>query len=349
MALKWKFIINPNAGSTLCVKRWEKAEPIVAKSGIDYDVEFTTAPKEGMERVKKAVNEGFNRIIVASGDGVINEAVNGLMQLSEQKRKAVAFGVLPFGTGNDYSTFLGLPWNPENAINTLLNKTKVSPASAGKIEQPDTGGSCFFGNCLDFGISSLVNIANARGEMSWMTGPFKYTLLAIKKLVSVKQIPGVVILDDGEPIDFRLMLLAIGFKALGGGMLVCVDGHPQNDFFDVFITENMSKFQTLIGIKKIHKGDHKYMKNTIYTQAKKIEVKLEKPIAMEHDGEIWEPQDISKHVIATILPKAYNVLYNTEHPSLKWLTKEELEKGVKPDGSPHGMTHWAGRTWQEKN
>ena len=91
------------------------------------------------------------------------------------------------------------------------------------------------------------------------------------------------------------------------------------------------------------------MKNSIYTQAKKIEVELESPIAMEHDGEIWEPQDISAHVIVNIIPQAYNVLYNTEHPSLKWLSMEELEKGIKPDGSAKGMTHWDGRTWMEKN
>lgn len=350
MALKWKFIVNPNAGSGLCSKRWEKAEPVIKESGIDYDVIFTTKRAQGQELTKQAVNDGFNRIIVASGDGVVNEAINGIMSFSEQKRKSITFGVLPFGTGNDYCTFMGIPWNPENAARTLIEKTAVSPSSIGRASYPDTKFDVYFGNMFDFGISSLVNIANMEGEMSWMKSHSKYTLLAIKKLVTVKQRKGTIILDDGEPIDFKLMLVAIGVgKAVGGGMLACVNAHPQNDFFDVFISENMTKFQTLLGIQKIFKGNHLKLKNTLYKTAKKVEVKLEKPIGMEHDGEIYEG-DVSAHVIVKHMPQAYNILYNTEHPSMYWLTHEELAAGKKPDGvATKGMTHWDGRTWQEKN
>ncbi|NPD89534.1 MAG: acylglycerol kinase family protein, partial [Asgard group archaeon] len=109
MSDKWKFIVNPNAGGGLCLKRWEKAEPVIKQSGIDYDVVFTERRAQGQELTKKAIDDGFNRIIVASGDGVVNEAINGIMSFPEQKRKSVAFGVLPFGTGNDLCTFMGIP------------------------------------------------------------------------------------------------------------------------------------------------------------------------------------------------------------------------------------------------
>ncbi len=347
---KWKFIVNPNAGTKLCLKRWERAEPVIKDSRIDYDVVLTTGARQGQELVKQAVNDGFDRIIIVSGDGVVNEGINGLMELSEEKRKKVAFGVLPFGTGNDMCTSLGMPWNPENSAKTLINKTAVAPASVGKVNYPDTKFEVYFANVFDFGISSLVNLANYEGEMKWIKGPNKYTLLALKKLIQVKQRKGTIRLDDGDPIDFRLMFVTIGVgKAVGGGMLCCVDAHPQNDFFDLFITQNVSKLQTLKGIKTIHKGEHKKMKNTIYTTAKKVEVELESPIAMEHDGEIYIPEDVSAHVIAKHIPLAYNALYNTEHPSMKWLTPEELEQGIKADGTATGMSHHKGRTWMEKN
>jgi diacylglycerol kinase (ATP) len=350
MALKWKFIVNPNAGSGLCPKRWEKAEPVIKESGIDYDVVFTTARAQGQDLTKQAIKDGFNRIIVASGDGVVNEAINGIMSFSEEKRKSLAFGVLPFGTGNDLCTFMGIPWNPENAAKTLIEKTAVSPSSIGHVKYPDTKFEVFFGNSFDFGISSLVNLANLEGEMSWIKGPSKYTFLALKKLATVKQRKGTIILDDGEPLDFRLMLIAIGIgKSLGGGMLSCVNAHPQNDFFDVFISRDMTKFATLLGIQKIFKGEHLNLKGAEYKYAKKVEVELESPIGMEHDGEIYEG-DISQHVIVEHMPQAYNILYNTEHPSMYWLTEEELTAGKKPDGiATKGMTHWDGRTWMEKN
>ncbi len=350
MTLKWKFIVNPNAGGKLCPKRWEKAEPVIKKSGIDYDVEFTTGKMQGVELTKQAVKDGFNRLIVASGDGVANEVINGLMTFSEQKRKQVAFGVLPFGTGNDLATYMGIPWNPENAARTLIEKTAVSPSSIGKVKYHDTEFEVYFGNMFLFGISSLVNLANVAGEMSWIKGPIKYKLLAIKKLFTVKQRKGTIRLDDGDPIDFKLMLIAIGIgKSVGGGMLACVNAHPQNDFFDVFITTNLSKPRTLIGIQKIFEGEHLKLKGTTYKYAKKVEVELESPIAMEHDGEIYDG-DISSHVEMSIMPQAYNVLYNTEHPSMYWLTEEELKQGKKPDGvATKHMKHWDARIWQEKN
>ncbi|MCG3221888.1 MAG: YegS/Rv2252/BmrU family lipid kinase [Candidatus Heimdallarchaeota archaeon] len=350
MSDKWKFIVNPNAGSSLCSKRWVKAEPVIKKSGIDYDVIFTEKRAQGQELTKQAINDGFNRIIVASGDGVVNEAINGIMSFPEQKRKSVAFGVLPFGTGNDLCTYMGIPWDPENAAKTLIEKTAVSPSSIGKIKYHDTKFEVFFGNMFDFGISSLVNLGNLNGEMSWIKGPSKYTFLALKKLVTVKQRKGEIRLDDGEWMDFKLMLVAIGIgKAVGGGMLACVNAHPQNDFFDVMISKDMTKFQTLLGIQKIFKGEHLNLKGVQYKYAKKVEVKLESPIGMEHDGEIYEG-DVSAHVEVNIMPRAYNILYNTEHPSMYWLSDEELDAGKKPDGvATKGMTHWDGRTWMEKN
>lgn len=350
MSNKWKFIVNPNAGGGLCPKRWEKAEPIIRKSGIDYESIFTTGRKQGIELTKDAINDGFNRIIVASGDGVVNEAINGIMSFPEQKRKSVAFGVLPFGTGNDLCTFMGIPWDPENAAKTLIEKTAVSTSSIGKVKYHDTKFEVFFGNSFDFGISSLVNLANMDGEMRWIKGPSKYTFLALKKLATVKQRKGTIILDDGDPMDFKLMLIAIGIgKSLGGGMLSCVHAHPQNDFFDVMISKDMTKFQTLLGIQKIFKGEHLNLKGVRYKYAKKVEVKLESPIGMEHDGEIYDG-DVSAHVEVNIMPRAYNILYNIEHPSMYWLTEEELAAGKKPDGkATKGMTHWDGRTWMEKN
>ena len=146
------------------------------------------------------------------------------------------------------------------------------------------------------------------------------------------------------------MLIAIGIgKSLGGGMLSCVHAHPQNDFFDVMISKDMTKFQTLLGIQKIFKGEHLNLKGVRYKYAKKVEVELESPIGMEHDGEIYEG-DVSAHVIVEHMPQAYNILYNTEHPSMYWLTEKELAEGKKPDGKAiKSMSHWDGRTWMEKN
>jgi len=73
--------------------------------------------------------------------------------VSEAKRKKVAFGALPFGTGNDLCTFMGIPWKPENAARTLIENTAVSPASIGKVKYHDTKFEVYFGNMFLFDVS----------------------------------------------------------------------------------------------------------------------------------------------------------------------------------------------------
>ncbi len=351
MTLKWKFIVNPKSGLGECINRWQVAEPMIKEYTTDYSVEYTTEPFQGENFAKEAVNEGFDRIIVVSGDGVVNEVINGLMSVSEDKRKHVAFGVLPFGTGNDYNTVLGLPWNPKNAVRTLFEKTEVSPASVGKFTVEDTGFSKYFNNVLDTGISSLVGHAANQGEGSFIKGPRKYTYLAVKKLFTVKQKKAKITLDDNEPIDIKLMMVTIGTgKANGGGMLCCVDAHPQADDFNVFITQKVTKLQTLIAIKRITHGKHKTMKGTIFTRAKKVKLEVEEPIPFQFDGEVYIPDSIGKTLTTKIIPHAINILYNKEHKSMYWLSKDEALQGKYPKiAEDREMDHGDARKWQEKN
>ncbi len=353
---KWKFIVNPHAGLGAALDKWNKAEKVLKEYSIDYDIEFTSAPYQSENIAITAIKEGYNRLIIASGDGVVNEVVNGMMTFDENKRKDIVLGVLPFGTGNDYNTVLGLPWSPENAMRYLLDKTAISPVSIGKMEIKDTGLVRYFNNVLDVGISSLVGHAANIGEGSFIRGPSKYTYLALKKLLTVKQIKASIKLDEGEEIPIKLMMVTIGVaKCNGGGMLCCVDAHPQLDKFNVFITKNVTKLQTLVGIGRIKDGKHKTMKGTLFTFAKKVELSVEKPIAFQFDGEVYIPpkapiSSIGQHLKAEIIPRAINVFYNPNHQSMYWLSADEINSGKLPKiEEDKGWSHKKARKWQENN
>lgn len=348
--LKWKFIVNPNSALGKCKKKWEKAEPYVKKAGITYSVSMTSAPQQGGELAQEAVREGCNRIIVVSGDGVVNEVANGLIELGKNERDKVSMGVLPFGTGNDYNTVLGLPWSPEKAVHTLVNETKSTIVNAGKFKIIDTGFEKHFINVLDMGISSDVGLGLLNNEISFIKGPRRYTLLALKKLLTVKQRSATVKLDDQGPIDINLMLVTIGLgKSNGGGMLCCIDGHPQNNHFNVFITKDVTKFQTLLGIKRIYSGKHKNMKGTLFEFAKKIEIQTETAIPFDFDGEIYYPDSIGTHLKVEMVENAFNVLYNPHHPSVNWLSEDEASSSQLPNLTIKHKSHDQARKWQEKN
>lgn len=79
----------------------------------------TWAPGAATELAKGAIEEGFNTIVAAGGDGTLNEVLNG-MALAEKGFDRARLGVLPLGTVNVFAKELGLPARPQRAWDTIM-------------------------------------------------------------------------------------------------------------------------------------------------------------------------------------------------------------------------------------
>lgn len=81
--------------------------------GITVDSIATTGPGHAGEIARQAVDRGADLILVAGGDGTINEAVNGMANSD------VPLGILPAGTANVLANELGIGGNMERAAAVL--------------------------------------------------------------------------------------------------------------------------------------------------------------------------------------------------------------------------------------
>src|SRR5690606_1363974 len=76
--MKVKVIMNPVAGRGRALK----AKPQILKALLEYDVELHLEETKGInhatEIARQAVRAGFDLIVVAGGDGTINQVVNGM-------------------------------------------------------------------------------------------------------------------------------------------------------------------------------------------------------------------------------------------------------------------------------
>lgn len=68
----------------------------------------TTVAGEGRRLAAEAVQEGFELVIAAGGDGTLNEVLNGLGDAPNGFKRA-CLGVLPLGTVNVFARELGMP------------------------------------------------------------------------------------------------------------------------------------------------------------------------------------------------------------------------------------------------
>jgi diacylglycerol kinase (ATP) len=76
--LRAKIIVNPNAGRG----KAERAIPVIHRlfsaSEIEFDMYLTEGPGDATNEAKRAVQQGYDAVISAGGDGTANEVVNGI-------------------------------------------------------------------------------------------------------------------------------------------------------------------------------------------------------------------------------------------------------------------------------
>ena len=95
-------ILNPTAGNLETVRDWQERVESIAGG---CPIRITSHPGEAEALARRAVEEGFGRVVAAGGDGTVNHVANGIVASN------AALGILPMGTVNVFAMEIGLPSN----------------------------------------------------------------------------------------------------------------------------------------------------------------------------------------------------------------------------------------------
>jgi YegS/Rv2252/BmrU family lipid kinase len=108
-------IANPAAGARRGGAAGEAAARVASRAGCTVALLRTEQPGDARRFAERAAPEGFDLVVVAGGDGTLNEAANGLVG------GGVALGVAPAGTMNLLARVLGLPLDPAQAVARVID------------------------------------------------------------------------------------------------------------------------------------------------------------------------------------------------------------------------------------
>ncbi|MFQ5509369.1 MAG: diacylglycerol/lipid kinase family protein [Leptospirillia bacterium] len=121
-------IFNPNAGPSTRKKRrarlFDRLERVLPR----LSIRATEAPGDATRLAREAHREGARTVLVAGGDGTVNEALQGLVGTD------VHLGTLPLGTANVLSRETGIPADPERAVRAILSARGV-PVTVGTVRR----------------------------------------------------------------------------------------------------------------------------------------------------------------------------------------------------------------------
>lgn len=110
------FFVNPNAGHTEIRSNLLEVLQIFTKGGYEVTVHTTLAPQDLTRQIVERGGE-YDIIVCTGGDGTLNEAVSGIMQLENRP----PLGYIPGGTMNDVAFTLGIPKNVIAAAQNIVD------------------------------------------------------------------------------------------------------------------------------------------------------------------------------------------------------------------------------------
>ena len=270
------FIVNPIAGSGKCEEKFAAAEAVFKASGMDYRVEYTQYSGHAVELAKDAVYDGTRFIIAVGGDGTVREVVTAIAG-----EKGITFGMLPFGTGNDFASALGIPTEPEAAAELLLTG-EVRPCDIGTAN-----GSVFTNVCgLGFDVEVLRNTEKHKKGRS---GMLPYALGIADSIFHRRKVRAHISIDGQEELELETLLIAIcNGVSFGGGMKVAPEAKADDGLFDICIAKWVSFFGFIKLLPKFIKGAHLGTKPIMYLRGSSITIRTEGRFTVELDGELDE-------------------------------------------------------------
>jgi len=95
----WLAIVNPASGSTRTSEKWAACEGALRSRGVIVEAVETTVTHDGERIARRAVGEGWRRLIVGGGDGSVHDVVNGIMGADPSPPPTIRHRSAPATTG----------------------------------------------------------------------------------------------------------------------------------------------------------------------------------------------------------------------------------------------------------
>lgn len=281
-------LVNPSSAGGKTLKRLPHVEAALDARRAEFRVQRTKGIEHGAEQALAAIEAG-ELPVVMSGDGLVG-AVGGAMAGSD-----VPLGIIPGGRGNDLARVLGIPSEPEAAVEVIL------AGESRRIDVGEANGKRFLG-IVSVGFDSEASrVAN---ETRFLRGNLVYVYALVRTLIGWK--PGRFTIAIGEE-----RLRASGYfvcvannKAYGGGMYIAPDADLEDGEFDVVTIGEVGKLRFVANLPKVLKGTHLDDDEVTVVRARRLQVSASRPFPVYADGEHLTELPVSLRV----LPRALSVL-----------------------------------------
>jgi YegS/Rv2252/BmrU family lipid kinase len=296
--LKYLIIVNPTSGRGFAGRMIPHIETLLHSHNLDFELVQTERPWHAAEIAEAASRRGVDVIVVASGDGTVNEAINGLMRARQAGFNHTAMSMLPVGTGNDAAYGLGFSPDLEQAVKALAEDRRHR-VDVGRVCGGDYPQGRYFINGVGIGFDAEVGFVAAK--IRWARGLLAYLLAALQTIFLYYNPPLVEMTFNGKTVTRPALMVSImNGSRLGGGFYTAPDANNSDGLLDLCIASVKGRMRIFTLLPLFLKGAQQGQPEIQMDRTAIISVRAVKGVLPAHcDGETlcYEGQQLSAEVI----------------------------------------------------
>jgi lipid kinase, YegS/Rv2252/BmrU family len=261
-------ILNPTAGSPEHVRSWrERAESLAG----DCPIRVTSHSGEAEALARRAVEEGFARIVAAGGDGTVSQVANGLADSN------AILGVLPMGSVNVFAMELGLPLHNLQRCWDIIEDTTVR-----LVDMPSANNKYFVqlgGVGLDAQVVKETSLAFKRSF-----GPLSYLISAAQ--IAARQPPKLFIESEHTSLEEGSFVLVGNGRLYGGPFPFFKQAVIDDGLFDVVVFKRLGYLEIIRYLQDVVFSADIKVPEIEYFQTRQLRITSEQDVPVELDGEL---------------------------------------------------------------
>lgn len=288
-------IINPLSGARgrgdLGTRRAALAKRILDAHQLDSSRVFVSEyPGHAIVLAGEAVAAGSSLVCAWGGDGTLNEVATALAHSN------VPLGVIPAGSGNGFARELGIPLDPQQALEVALHgRDRV-------IDAGELGGRLFFniaGIGLDAHIAALFNTRTPHRRGFW-----RYVLLGWRELMTYRPARYRLDLDDERLEREAFMVVLANLRQYGNGACIAPQAEPDDGRLDLVVVEARSTMRAILLTPRLFARNLHRARGILTRCVTRTTISSTTPLLCHVDGETFEA---GTQVMATVRPQALRV------------------------------------------
>lgn len=290
-------IYNPRAGAAEQIARF------LSGFGGDHRCELrpTSGAGDAQRFAAEAVQDRFDRIVVAGGDGTVSRVVAGLAPHFAE----IELAILPLGTGNDFSRALDLAPDRFERACALAFSPRTAAVDLIRIDGRQTS---YCVNVANGGIGGHVAAdLKPAAKRSW--GVMAYWMTTMSEIGDLQTYQVKLTLDD-DKIDVATIGVAISNgRYVGGGFPIAPRAWLNDGKLDVTVIPVLPMLDLMAAGINLTVARDQLDDHLTYYRTRRLELQTHPEMPFSIDGEQNRTLCVDQHrVVFEVLPAALRVV-----------------------------------------